>query len=74
MIEPDTTQRLIAELKIQFFCRHPNIAQLYGLFHDEKSIYLVQEYAGRDSLFTLKKRSKKNRTVEIVSNLIGQLC
>ena len=38
--------RLASELKIQSFCNNLNIVKLYGVFHDEKRIYLIQEYAG----------------------------
>ena len=39
------------ELEIQWRLRHPNIIRLYGYFYDEKSIYVVLEYAPFGNLY-----------------------
>lgn len=32
------------EIKIHAFLTHPNIVQFYGVFNDEKHIYMILEY------------------------------
>ena len=41
----DFFNQMKKELEIQWRLRHPNIIRLYGYFYDEKSIYVVLEYA-----------------------------
>jgi aurora kinase len=36
--------QFITEVKIQTFLDHPNIVKLFGIFDDEKKIYLILEY------------------------------
>ncbi|CCK69861.1 aurora kinase KNAG_0D01090 [Huiozyma naganishii CBS 8797] len=37
-------RQFIREVEIQSSLNHPNIAKLYGYFHDEKRVYLIMEY------------------------------
>ena len=51
-------EQLIKEIKIQSFCSHENILQVYGIFSDKEFIYLVLEYMEEGTLFhQLKKRT-----------------
>lgn len=41
----DFFSQMKKELEIQWRLRHPNIIRLFGYFYDDKSIYVVLEYA-----------------------------
>ena len=65
------------ELEIQWRLRHPNVIRLFGYFYDERSIYVVLEYAQYGNLYQRLKKSKyfseeKSRHIirQIVSALI----
>jgi aurora kinase len=49
------------ELEVHQNLTHKNILKLLGWFHDEKSIYLVLEYAPGGSLFSRLKKQPKGR-------------
>jgi len=34
-------ENVMNEIKIHSFLHHPNIAKLYGCFHDQEYIYLI---------------------------------
>ena len=42
--------QLISEVKLQMFCKHPNILKMYGCMTDRKNIYLLLEL-GSSCLF-----------------------
>lgn len=39
------------EIKIHAFLNHPNIVQFYGVFNDDKYIYMILEYLESGTLF-----------------------
>ncbi len=49
--EADMEKQLIQEIKIQLFCKHPNVLELYGCFSDESRVYLLLELATGGCLF-----------------------
>lgn len=72
--DPNELRRFISELKIQLFCDHPNIVKSYGTFCDQGHVYILQEYSGKESLYSLLQKKRHCLQVEEVSELIGQLC
>lgn len=73
----DFFSQMKKELEIQWRLRHPNIIRLYGYFYDEKSIYVVLEYAQYGNLYQKLRREKffddgkaKNIIRQIVSALL----
>lgn len=44
---------------MQSYIDHPNILKLYGVFNDEKNIYLILEFMEQGSLYSQLKRFKK---------------
>ncbi|KAK1908548.1 hypothetical protein P3342_009398 [Pyrenophora teres f. teres] len=52
------------ELEIHQNLAHKNILKLLGWFHDEKSIYLVLEFAAGGSLYSRLKKQPKSRFTE----------
>ena len=72
--DPNELRRFISELKIQLFCDHPNIVKSYGTFCDQDHVYILQEYSGKESLYSLIQKKRHCLQVEEVSELIGQLC
>jgi serine/threonine protein kinase len=42
--------QLVEEIKLQMFCKHPNLLKMYGCFRDETNIYLLLEL-GIECLF-----------------------
>ncbi|KAI1669961.1 Serine/threonine protein kinase [Pyrenophora tritici-repentis] len=67
-ISPASTQeeeKLIRrELEIHQNLAHKNILKLLAWFHDEKSIYLVLEFAAGGSLYSRLKKQPKSRFTE----------
>lgn len=55
------------------FCEHPNIVKSYGTFWDQDNVYILQEYPGKESLYSLIQRRRCLATEEVAA-LIGQLC
>lgn len=51
--------RLINELKIQSYLKHPNIVQLYGIFHDHDNIYILLELGSEGQLYTKLRRKER---------------
>jgi aurora kinase, other len=51
MRELGVEENVIREIKLNMFLCHPNIAKLYGCFHDQHHIYLVCEYATNNNLY-----------------------
>lgn len=52
-------KRFILEVKINFYLDHPNISKLYGIFDDDKCIYMIMEYMHDGSLYNTMRRNKK---------------
>lgn len=50
--EAGMEDQLVEEIKLQMFCRHPNILRMYGCFRDETRVYLILEL-GTNCLFRL---------------------
>lgn len=50
-------ERLIAEIKIQFYLEHENCLKLYKFYKENKSIYLILE-VGESSLFDLLREKR----------------
>ena len=48
-------QQLCREIKLQLFMNHRNLTPLYGFFHDEDHVYLLQEYMPDGNLLQFKK-------------------
>ena len=46
------------EIKIQSYLDHRHLTPLYGVFSDEKYIYLIQEFMPDGSLMSVKKKRK----------------
>lgn len=47
----DFFSQMKKEIEIHYRLRHPNIVRLYGYFYDEKSVYVVLEYAPYGNLY-----------------------
>ena len=54
---PKLIERLVWELKIQFFIKHENCLELYKFYKENNSIYLVLEL-GERSLFDLLREKQ----------------
>ena len=48
-------EQLIRELKVQSSLDHPNIAKLYGFFHDRQNLYILMELGNDGHLYSLVK-------------------
>ena len=75
--EYKTENMMIREIQIHLKLNHPNIVKLYGFFHDEENVYLVQEYAGNQNLHQANKEKAKNCEKikeKKVKNYIRQIC
>lgn len=46
-------RQFIREVEIQASLNHPNIAKLYGYFHDNKRVYMLMEYMPHGELYKL---------------------
>ena len=62
MIQQKCIHNLKREVEIQSRLIHQNIVQLYGYFHDSKSVYLILEYVQYGELY--KSISKSNGFVD----------
>ena len=58
LIEEGIVDQFIREVKIQMFLNHPNILKLYGLMHDQNSIYIILEAGMDKELHQLLHRNK----------------
>jgi aurora kinase len=78
MREMAVQENVAREIKINMFLEHPNIAKLYGCFHDQDHIYLICEYGTDKSLYELIKEPKHRTGTELsyekVTRLVGQIC
>ncbi|CDW90701.1 serine threonine-protein kinase aurora-1-like [Stylonychia lemnae] len=64
------------ELEIQWRLRHPNIIRLFGYFYDDKSIYVVLEYAQYGNLYQKLKKEKffkEDRAKNIIRQIVDAL-
>ena len=64
------------ELEIQWRLRHPNIIRLYGYFYDDKSIYVVLEYAQYGNLYQKLRREKffsEDKAKSIIKQIVSAL-
>lgn len=48
-------ENVVREIKIHMFLEHPNIAKLYGCFHDATRIFLIEEYCTDSNLYKAMK-------------------
>jgi hypothetical protein len=62
MIQQKCIHNLKREVEIQCRLIHQNIVQLYGYFHDSKSVYLILEYVQNGELY--KSIAKNNGFVD----------
>lgn len=58
MREMGVQENVVREIKIHLFLEHPNIARLYGCFHDATHIYLVEEYCTDQSLYEAMRQPR----------------
>lgn len=58
--EVKDVEQLAFSIKCHFFFNHPNLAQLYACFSDEKYIYLVMEICIDGSLSKYRKKIKND--------------
>ena len=56
-VTPKLIERLIAEIKIQFYLEHENCLKLYKFYKDSKNIYLILE-VGECSLFDVLREKR----------------
>lgn len=52
-------KQVIREIKIHSYLNHRNVIKLYGVFHDEKKVYMVMEYAPDGELYKELKSDVK---------------
>ena len=65
------------EIKVHSHLNHPNIIDLYGVFEDRDSIYLVQEFCTNGDLHKmLRHRRKCSQDLELqeVATIIREAC
>ena len=71
-------ENVMREIKLSLFLDHPNLISLYGVFSDEKAVYMVGELATDHNLFEAmslgRSRGQKNVPVEMVRDYMGQVC
>ena len=68
--------QFIKEIKIQSFLKHRNVMELYGIFDDEKHIYMILELMQDGNLFTelkKKKRIEEKKAAEIIKQITSGL-
>lgn len=51
-------KQLRRELEIHINLKHPNILAMYGYFYDNKSVYMILEYAPSGEMFTKLQRKR----------------
>lgn len=56
-VTPKLVERLIAEIKIQFYLEHENCLKLYKFYKEYKNLYLILEI-GESSLFDVLREKK----------------
>jgi serine/threonine protein kinase len=65
---------VVREIKIHMFLEHPNIAKLYGCFHDAARIYLVEEYCTDQNLYEAMRQPHQGRlTHQKSTQLVAQI-
>lgn len=64
--------QFLREVKIQSFLKHRNVMELYGIFDDEKHIYMILELMQDGNLFTELKKKKKFEEKE-AADIIKQI-
>lgn len=72
----DFFSQMKKELEIQWRLRHPHIIRLHGYFYDEKSIYVVLEYAQYGNLYQRLKKDKffaEDKARHIVKQIVSAL-
>ena len=68
-------KQVVNEIKIMYSLDHENIIKLYNHFEDEKTCYLLMEYASGGQLYTRLQKQASGRFDERSTALIvGQLC
>ncbi|XP_050059698.1 aurora kinase-like [Aphis gossypii] len=48
ILKTNIHHQLKKEVEIQAHLRHPNIARIFGFFHDETRVFMIVEYAPKD--------------------------
>jgi serine/threonine protein kinase len=72
----DFFSQMKKEIEIQWRLRHPHIIRLYGYFYDEKSLYVVLEYAMYGNLYQQLKKSKffnEDKSRHIIRQVVSAL-
>lgn len=59
IVEHDFFAQIKSEIEIHHRLRHPNILRLFGYFYDDRSVYVVLEYAPYGNLYQKIKRESK---------------
>lgn len=72
MREMSVQENVVREIKIHMFLEHPNIAKLYGCFHDATRIYLVEEYCTDSNLYEAMRQPRR-LALEKSTQLVGQI-
>ena len=75
--ESEMVEVLIREIKIHSHLKHENILDLYGVFDDEDSIYLIEELCVGGDLFKTLKKLHKNQEIMDSADIVAilrQLC
>lgn len=76
IVEHDFFSQIKNEIEIHHRLRHPNILRLFGYFYDDRSVYVVLEYAPFGNLYQKIKREKsleENLARKILRQLINAL-
>lgn len=66
-------RQFIREIEIQTTLNHPNIAKLYGYFHDKNKCYMLMEFLPNGELFKLLDKHGPFNDI-IASNYVYQIC
>lgn len=66
-------RQFIREIEIQTTLNHPNIAKLYGYFHDKNKCYMLMEFLPNGELFKLLDRNGPFNDIT-ASKYVFQIC
>lgn len=76
IMEENFLTQFIREIKIQAYLDHPNIAKIYGFFHDEHYFYSILELGEGGQLYDIIKNGQtlsEESTSFIVCNLLDAI-
>ncbi|KAI8987780.1 kinase-like domain-containing protein [Mycotypha africana] len=68
--EASVIQFLKREIEIQYHLDHPNIAKLFGYFHNRDTVVLVMEYGGDSDLYTCLSTHKRFTEAEAANFIV----